>query len=366
MPLSADGAEDLRAWLQLACTEDLGPVGTRELLSAFGSPQAVLGAGLAALERVVSGRVARRLRAGPDEAARALIDRTLAWAEAPDQWVLSFADAEYPRALLAIADPPPLLYAKGRIELLARPALAVVGSRNATAQGQQNAEAFSAAFAAAGLTVISGLALGIDAAAHRGALGHAASTIAVIGTGIDIVYPARNRALAHRIAAEGLMLSEFALGTPSIAHNFPRRNRIISGLARGVLVVEAAVHSGSLITARLAAEQGREVFAIPGSIHSPLARGCHALIKQGAKLVESAQDVLEELGVLDVPPATAPAGDAPASHPLLAALGFDPCDVDTLAARMGVDAASVSAQLLELELEGRVERLPGGRYQRAG
>jgi DNA processing protein len=372
MPLvGADSAQDLRAWLQLALVDELGPVRLRELLSVFGSPQAVLQAGHAALGRVVSSQLASRIQATPDADTTGLIARSLEWVTAPDHWILALGDAQYPQALLTITDPPPLLYAKGNIGLLQSPALAIVGARSATAQGMRNAEDFARVLSGAGLTIVSGLALGIDAAAHEGGLRGPGSTIAVVGTGVDIVYPARNRDLAHRIAAHGLIVSEFHLGTPSIAHHFPRRNRIISALSRGVLVVEAAVHSGSLITARLAAEQGRDVFAIPGSIHSPVAKGCHALIKQGAKLVESAQDVLEELGpVAALPaaaaapgkPAAAPAA-APSDDPVLHALGFDPCDTDTLAQRSGCAVGMVSARLLELELAGEVERLPGGAYQ---
>ena len=224
-----------------------------------------------------------------------------------------------------------------------------------------NAEQFARAFSAAGLTIVSGLALGIDAAAHRGGLDAAGSTIAVLGTGADIFYPQRNRALGERIAHEGLIVSEFALGTPPHGSNFPRRNRVISGLARGCLVVEAALASGSLITARFAAEQGRDVFAVPGSIHSPHSKGCHALIKQGAKLVESAQDLLQELGIEAL--AKSPASTA-AAPGLLAHLGYDPCDIGTLCARSGLTADAVSAMLLQLELDGKVGSLPGGLYQR--
>jgi DNA processing protein len=269
--------------------------------------------------------------------------------------------------LLEIADPPLMLYAKGRLDLLASRALAVVGSRNATAQGVANAEKFSEVLSGAGLTISSGMALGIDTAAHRGGLRGVGSTVAVIGTGADIVYPARNRELAHRIAAEGCIVSEYALGTPALAANFPRRNRIISGLARGVLVVEAAAQSGSLITACVAAEQGRDVFAIPGSIHSPLSKGCHQLIKQGAKLVESAQDILEELGHGAAPAAQAldraAQRDATPSR-ILHAAGFDPVDPDTLAMRCEIDIAALQAQLLTLELEGAIEMLPGGMIRR--
>ena len=251
------------------------------------------------------------------------------------------------------------------MSLANRPALAIVGSRNATPQGAANAESFAKAFSASGITVISGLALGIDAAAHRGGLTGEGSTVAVLGTGVDVLYPARNAALAEQIAERGLLLSEFSLGTQPIAHHFPRRNRLISGIARGVLVVEAAVASGSLITARAALEQGRDVFAIPGSIHSPLAKGCHALIKSGAKLVDCVEDVLSELGgwrhasTLEQPPARS--AEAPG---LLAHMGFDPVELDALCARAGLPAEQVSAQLLRLELDGRVAALPGGRFQR--
>jgi DNA processing protein len=260
-----------------------------------------------------------------------------------------------------------VLFAIGRVELLHRPALAIVGSRNATQQGVGNAEAFAGALACAGVTIVSGLALGIDTAAHRGALDadSDASTIAVVGTGVDVIYPAGNRALTQRIRTDGLVISEFPLRTPAIAHNFPRRNRIIAGLAKGVLVVEAALRSGSLITARLAAEVGREVFAVPGSIHSPLAKGCHRLIREGAKLVESAHDIAEDLGLERVAAPAAGAATEPGPHTeLLALLGHDPVDLDTLAQRTGRDAADLAAALLELELAQDVERLPGNRYQR--
>jgi DNA processing protein len=279
---------------------------------------------------------------------------------------------EYPKALLEISDPPALLYCVGRIELLNRPGLAVVGSRNATAQGVRNAQAFARALSDAGLTIVSGLALGVDAAAHRGGLEGQSSTIAVLGTGADVVYPPANQGLAKEIAERGLLISEFALGSPAAKQNFPRRNRIISGLTRGTLVVEAALASGSLITARAALEQGREVFAIPGSIHSPLSKGCHSLIKSGAKLVESAEDVLSELAgirtqTVPLPEKSADSNaqtatiDAP---PLLEHMGYDPIDIDSLCTRTGLSAQHVSAALLRLELDGRVASLPGGLYQR--
>lgn len=350
---------ELAAWIKLSLVPGLGGQSLRKLLAAFGLPQQVLAAGRAALARIVSAEIAGRIVSDLDSPA---VDATLEWASVEGHAVLTLADADYPRPLLEIPDPPALLYLRGRRELIARPGLAVVGSRNATPQGISNAEQFARAFSSAGLTIISGLALGIDAAAHRGGLEAAGSTIAVLGTGADIFYPQRNRALGERIAGEGLIVSEFPLGTPPHGANFPRRNRVISGLARGCLVVEAALASGSLITARLAAEQGREVFALPGSIHAPHSKGCHALIKQGAKLVESAQDLLQELGVGGWD--AAPVGAVPAASGLLAHLGYDVCDIDTLSARSGLTADVVSAMLLQLELDGKVASLPGGQYQR--
>jgi DNA processing protein len=288
---------------------------------------------------------------------------TLAWLDQPGNSLLTLGDPDYPKPLLEIADPPALLYCKGRRDLLGRPGLGIVGSRNATPQGLRDAEAFALALSDAGLTIVSGLALGIDAAAHRGGLAGSGSSIAVVGTGLDRIYPARNKALAHRLAEQGLILSEFALGTPPLPGHFPSRNRLISGLARGVLVVEATTDSGSLITARVAAEQGREVFAIPGSIHSPLARGCHALLKQGAKLVESAADILDELAWQQriTPPAHL---SAPLPDPVLDAMDGAPVTLDTLAQRSGLTLDALSAKLLTLELEGRIAPLPGGRYQK--
>jgi DNA processing protein len=361
----------LASWLQLTLAPGLGAATLRKLLSQFGLPERVIAANRADLARFASREALQALDS--DAVAKAVRD-ALAWLEQPGNSIVTLADAAYPRLLLEISDPPAVLYCRGRTDLLNRPALAVVGSRNATAQGNSNAEQFARSFSAAGLTIVSGLAQGIDAAAHRGGLADDASTIAVLGTGVDVIYPQANAALGAEIAAHGLLLSEFALGSKALAHNFPRRNRLISGLAQGCLVIEAALASGSLITARAAAEQGREVFAVPGSIHSPLAKGCHALIKSGAKLVESAEDVLSELsafrrggiasgsGAADV--ATSSASTAGAEEPLLACMGFDPADVDSLCARAGMPAERVSAELLRLELAGRVTVLPGGLYQR--
>ncbi|EPX95324.1 DNA processing protein DprA [Ralstonia sp. AU12-08] len=353
------------------------------MLAAFGLPQDIFVQPYSALARVLPERQARALLAAPDAALAALIERTVAWANEPGNAVFTLADRGYPPRLLELTDPPTVLYAKGDVSLLRAAAVGVVGARSATAAGIDNARAFAQALSAASVTIVSGLALGIDAAAHEGALSGPGSTIAVVGTGLDIVYPARNRALAHRIAEAGVIISEYPLGMGARAENFPRRNRLIAGLARGLLVVEAAAQSGSLITARLAAEQGRDVFAIPGSIHSPLAKGCHLLIKQGAKLVETAADILDELGwgrstaPVKRTSRTAPAEDAviaqapvaraapsAAETTLLDALGFDPVDLDTLCERTGQAAAALSAQLLALELDGRVERQPGGRFLR--
>ncbi|HVC12548.1 MAG TPA: DNA-processing protein DprA [Burkholderiales bacterium] len=355
----------LASWLQLTLTPGLGAATTRELLRRFGLPETFLTAQRTQLSRLLPSATFEALYS--DHVARA-VEHAQRWTQIPDHAIVTLADAAYPKLLLEIGDPPPLLYAVGRLELLERPALAVVGSRNATAQGTSNAEGFAKALSGAGLTIVSGLALGIDAAAHRGGLAGPGATIAVLGTGIDVTYPARNAGLAARIAQSGLLISEFPLGTPAAAQNFPRRNRLISGLARGCLVVEAALASGSLITARAAVEQGREVFAIPGSIHSPLSKGCHALIKQGAKLIESAEDVLAELGAIGGG-AAAPAGSASAARsdadePFLEHMGFDPVNVDSLCARSGLSAERVSSELLRLELDGRVAVLPGGLYQR--
>jgi DNA processing protein len=353
----------LASWLKLALTPGLGPAAMQRMLRQFGLPQAVLARPRAELSAFIAPAVLAALES--DATAQALA-RALEWAAQPGHSVVTLADETYPRALLEIADPPPLLYAHGRTELLARPALAVVGSRNATQQGEANAQSLSRALSEAGFTIVSGLALGIDAAAHRGGLSGVGSSIAVLGTGIDVIYPGRNAALAAEVAERGLLLSEFALGTPPAAHNFPRRNRLISGLARGCLVVEAALASGSLITARTAAEQGRDVFAVPGSIHSPLAKGCHALIKTGAKLVESAEDVLAELSGFRASGYASTTGEAAVAPDagLLAHMGHDPVDVDSLCSRAGWSAEQVSSELLRLELDGRVAALPGGLYQR--
>ena len=396
-------------------TLGVGNQHARKLLTAFGLPQAIFTQPQLALKQVVSAAMAQALQVIPENFETQL-KTTWDWLEAGtldpvtgqnNRVFLTLADSRYPSSLLNIEDPPLVLYLQGHVDLIwqldhkdnmqsgalqgkspykhAKDGIAMVGSRNPTPQGLATAHAFAQSFTQAGLVVVSGLALGIDGAAHEGALegwlnNHAGSpndgcTIAVIGTGLDRVYPSKHLALAHRIVEHGLMVSEFPLGTPPLPANFPKRNRIISALSLGTLVVEAAVKSGSLITARLASEQGKEVFAIPGSIHSTQSRGCHALLKQGAKLVESAQDVLEELRLQLTPPLVAPSKLLQTSHAataiedvepddLVKSLGYDPVSLDALVARTGWDAATLQDRLMELELDGQVARLPGGLYQR--
>ncbi|KQW18674.1 DNA-processing protein DprA [Acidovorax sp. Root402] len=383
--------DELGAWLRLTLTPSIGNGAARRLLARFGLPQSIFQQTEAALQLCVPAAQAKALREIP-QGWEALWQTTAQWLasavpQGPARAIVSLGDLRYPQALLDTEDPPLLLYLMGPASLLEHQpfpsdrCLAVVGSRNPTAQGAENARQFARALHSAGLTIVSGLALGVDAAAHEGALDLAtppcarAATIAVVGTGLDRVYPRKNLDLAHRIAAHGLIVSEYPLGTPPLPGNFPKRNRIISGLSQGTLVVEAALASGSLITARMAAEQGREVFAIPGSIHAPQSRGCHALIRQGAKLVESAQDVLEELKIpattmSGLPHEGANAGGVAISDgsedPVLAALGYDPMGLDALVARTGMGASALQVALLELELDGSIARLPGGLFQRVG
>ncbi len=360
------------AWLLLSQAQGIGSRYFQRLLDRFGEATQALQAPRQQLSDL---GIPQKTIDALKQMRRESITPTLAWLSKPGHHLLTLADEDYPGLLRQIDDPPPVLYLIGDPELLHQPQLAVVGSRNPTASGLDNAREFARTLASAGLVITSGLAIGIDGAAHLGALA-GGRTLAVLGTGPDRIYPASHRDLAHRIAERGLLISEFPPGTPARAENFPRRNRIISGLSVGTLVVEAAPQSGSLITARLAIEQGREVFAIPGSIHNPLARGCHALIRQGAKLVESALDVIEELGALlgSLAPADAdPASPLPTesdclSDPdyrqLLDALGYDPVSIDELITRTGLTAEAVSSMLLVLELEGHVSSAPGGRYSR--
>ncbi|MGA7181224.1 MAG: DNA-processing protein DprA [Thiobacillaceae bacterium] len=345
-------------WLKFCLIPGVGDAAIRKLLEHFGSIDAAAAASTSALKQVLTARVADAIQAGPDPD---LLLHTLSWLEKPNRFLLTLDGDDYPALLREISDPPPVLYGLGRRDLLNRPSLAIVGSRNATPQGENNAEAFAETLSKAGLTIVSGLALGIDASAHRGGLRGEGSTIAIVGTGLDRVYPAMNKALAHDIANTGLLLSEFNLRSPPAAGHFPKRNRVISGLSRGVLVAEASPDSGSLITARLALEQGREVFAIPGSIHSPQSRGCNMLIRQGAKLVETAADVLEELA-WPVMPLIAGTSSVQQDD-LLKAMGHDPINLEALVTITGLTVEALSAKLLELELEGRVAQLPGGRYQ---
>ncbi len=388
--------DELAGWLRLTLSPGVGNQAARKLLAAFGLPEQVFAQSLQSLQQVVSAGLAQSLHTEPPGLA-ALVDSTIAWLQDQDpparghKRIVALGDPLYPAPLLTLPDPPLVLYLQGAAAWLAEPdaadpqgmdtlrdGLAIVGSRNPTPQGLDNARQFARSLAGSGLCIVSGLALGIDGAAHEGALEgwqhdpQALATIAVVGTGLDRVYPRRHLELARRIATRGLLLSEYPIGTPPLAPNFPKRNRLIAALARGTLVVEATLGSGSLITARETVEQGREVFAIPGSIHAPQSRGCHALIKQGAKLVESAQDVLEELG-WGIAAAGSPAGPQAmpstasaeaADDPLMAALGYDPVGLDALQARTGLDTARLQAQLMALELAGQVARLPGGLFQR--
>jgi DNA processing protein len=365
---------ELSLWITLNQLPGLGNAGLCQLLAKFGSPDAIFSASVSQLNEIVDFEIAQKIRAGIDFDA---INPTLNWLKKDNAHVVTFADSAYPKQLLEISNPPAVLYAIGNLHWLNHPSLAMVGSRSATPQGEKNAEDFAESLCNQGLCVVSGMALGIDGAAHRGALKANGATIAVVGTGLDIVYPARHRDLAHKIAERGLIISEFPLGTPSKAQNFPRRNRVISGLSLGCLVVEANIDSGSLITARLATEQGRDVFAIPGSIHSPVTKGCHQLIKQGAKLVETTQDILEELKNVLSENATfahSPYGltgnldsaIATSSEPntLLACMGFDPINFETLRALSGLTTEALSSMLMVLELDNKITTLAGGKYQR--
>jgi len=402
--------EELGSWLRLILTPGVGNEAIRKLMATFGLPCAVLAQSPKALRQVLSPAKVAALQVEPLEWA-AQLERTWRWLQetgegSAQRHIVVLGDPEYPASLLTIEDPPLMLYLLGagkftpernadgadhemshlyaianNLTVSLTHSIAIVGSRNPTPQGAANARHFARAMGDAGLTVVSGLALGVDAAAHEGALDSVKpsdvwlATVAVVGTGLDRVYPKENRELAHRIAQHGLLMSEYPLGTPPLAHNFPRRNRLIAGLAQGTLVVEAALKSGSLITALLTTDQGKEVFAIPGSIHSTQSRGCHALIKQGAKLVESAQDVLEEMKI-STRIWSAPDSVATLEQPeglgdlfgtedtLLSALGFDPVGLDALQARCSLDAADLQAQLMTLELDGLVARLPGGLFQR--
>jgi DNA processing protein len=415
--------QDVSAWLRLANASGLPPIALRALLAEFGGPQAVLNQPFGALAAIAGEKAAHAVLGSPPRSELGSFDeclaRTLEWASVPGNRIVTLADSAYPPALLTMPDPPPLLYIKGRLDLLQARAVAIVGSRSATPQGIDDARRFAQALSEAGLAIVSGLALGIDGAAHRGGLSGAGGTIAVIGTGADLVYPPLHHALAHEIASNGTIVSEWPLGTPARPANFPQRNRLIAGLVSGVLIVEAAMRSGSLITARLANEMGRDVFAIPGSIHAPLSRGCHRMIKQGAKLVETPDDILEEFGFTVVSETAAapvskprrrgkarPAEDAsteratsefalelqdasgsgstarggkpasaswasaslkpanPEAERLLDALGHSPATLEILAERTEMDGATLQSLLLQLELSGRIGALPGGRFTR--
>ena len=364
---SSPTAATLAAWLRLQQTPGVGLVTAHLLLEQFGTPAAIFQASRAQLVQVIKLSQASALlapQASQSDALAAQLDAVQAWRAQPGNLLLTLDHPAYPELLRQTAGAPLMLYVKGDASLLTRPAVAVVGSRNASVMGMQNAERMAHALSDAGVTIVSGLALGIDAAAHVGGLAGAGGTIAVIGTGADRIYPARNAALARRIAEHGCIVSEYPLGTPPTRDNFPRRNRIISGLARAVLVVEAAARSGSLITAALAGAQNRDVYAMPGSVHSTLSKGCHRLIREGAKLVETAQDVLSELKIGMAAVTTGSHFDDSFVDVVLDAMGDAPILAETLAVHLQQSAADLQGQLLALELAGLLERLPGGWLQR--
>ncbi|MDO5678909.1 MAG: DNA-processing protein DprA [Pelistega sp.] len=370
--LSSSPGPELFAWLRLTLEPGVGSVTAKQLLAAFGLPEHIFAASYSQLMPVVGQKLALQLSTDCTPEIAALIERTFEWLAKPEHYILTLADAAYPASLLETHDPPVLLYVDGQLDALAQAhKLAMVGARHATVMGESNARAFAKYLAQKGWCIVSGLALGIDAAAHEGALDSQCigSTIAVMGTGINRLYPAQHKQLALRIKAQGALISELPLDTSAKAFHFPQRNRLVAGLSRGVLVVEAAKQSGSLITARMAADLGKEVFAIPGSIHSPLSHGCHALIRQGAKLVETGHDILEELGYArpqqaPATPSTEVPGLSAEQQRLLDLMAFEAVSVAQLAQRLGLDNASLTAQMVSFELQGIVMRLPDGRYQR--
>lgn len=366
MVATQSDTDSLSAWIALQQIKGLGNAKLLALLQAFGTPDSIFSQSIQQLKTVVGESIAIKISEGIHEEQ---IEPTLNWLNKDNNHIITLGDLHYPQRLLETNSPPAILYATGNPNLLNQTGVAIVGSRNATSQGEKNATNFALDLTRHGLCIISGMALGIDGAAHRGALQGNGATIAVVGTGLDIVYPAKHRELAHQIAEQGLIISEFPIGTPSKPQNFPQRNRIISGLSLGCLVVEANVGSGSLITARLATEQGREVFAIPGSIHSPVSKGCHQLIKQGAKLVESSMDILEELK--NMLPAISPNGsiaqageNSPEANTLLDLMGYEAIKFDTLVALSGLTPEALSSMLIVLELDGKISVLAGGQYQR--
>jgi DNA processing protein len=387
--------ESLQSWLRLSLTPGVGNITARALLQAFGLPERIFQCSASELRALVSPAMCQHLLTPPPELAEVL-ETTWAWLQTPamahkpslgiGKRLITLADADYPSSLLLTPDPPCLLYALGQTQhlhqlspppLQAPPALAIVGSRNPTPQGVLNANEFAFALSQAGLTVVSGMALGVDTAAHLGALKGGTSanplhTVAVVGTGLDRVYPHQNHALAQHIAQQGLLLSEYPLNTPPITANFPKRNRLIAGLSQGCLVVEAATRSGSLITAKQAVDMGKEVFAIPGSIHTTVAKGCHDLIKQGAKLVDCAQDILEEMKNLPVRSFALenqnvhPQSSKPSQghvHGIAQHLGHEPIGLDELQRRSGLSTSHLQAELFQMEMAGKLGRLPGGMYQ---
>lgn len=358
--------DTLRDWLMLALTPNIGPVSFLKLINHFGNASKALHAQEGSLKSLLTKNAIYSLI---NKEAEASVDQALQWAENEDCSLMTLYDDDYPIALAHGQSPPPILFLRGKREILSSSMFAIVGSRHATPQALQTAKSFAKSLSESDFTIVSGFAAGIDTAAHQGALQGSGRTVGVLGTGIDRIYPARNKEMAHQMVKTGLLISEFPLGMQPLAGNFPRRNRIIAALSHSTLVVEAALESGSLITARLANEMGKNVMAIPGSIHNPQSKGCHQLIKDGAKLIDNINDILEELSHLIKVQPTATKSlvlSEPKEnvHPLLIAMGFDPIHPDSLAQKLNMGTADVYADLIELELEGKISLETGGRFQR--
>ncbi len=379
--LPPPGRDELAAWLRLTLTDGVGPATALTLLAAFGQPERILGASHQTVSDVVGAAIATRL-VRPDPEVDTRVETSLAWADHPYQHIITLAEPRYPRSLLEIPDPPPLLFVRGDITCLNQPMLAIVGSRHASKGGLENARAFARELAGRGICIASGLALGIDGAAHQGAIAANGLTVGVLGTGLANIYPARHRALADEVCLNGALVSEFDLASGPRRGHFPRRNQLIAGLSAGVLVIEAARQSGSLITARLAGEFGRDVFAVPGSIHSPHSKGCHRLIREGARLVESTEDVISECRPEFLSAATAcrelispsspglrvvkqsESGLDSDSRNVLKSIGWDYVSYDLLSTRVNLERDQLDFILLQLELDGWLERSPDGQLSR--
>lgn len=355
---------EIYAFLKLALTPQVGPVTMRKLLHHFGSAKEILNKDSHTLGKFVNKTIVNLIL---NDASQERLDNTIEWLDKDkNNHILVLINDNYPRELKQISDPPPILFAKGKLELLLNPKLAVVGTRHPSPQGSINARNFSQDLSNNGITIVSGMAAGIDRAAHLGALNAQSGTIGVLGTGIDRIYPSSNSDLFHKVAEDGLLISEFPLGVHALNSNFPRRNRIVAGLSIGCLVIESAIDGGSMITANLALEMGRDVMAIPGSIHNPVARGCHKLIKQGAKLIETTNDVIEEFNLTPSPQNSNLEGTTISNSDdhILEIIGYDAMNIDKICLRLDKPFAEICAKLLELELDGQIINCGNGEYQR--